>query len=86
VPNIEQKREKVSAGAPWLSVGLFRATEGGDAKIAGSQRFTILLMVVVIFADDSRLLPSPPDRPTDSDGSPCYAHEFERPLRMLLVQ
>src|SRR5262245_23058933 len=68
------------------SFDLFHAIEGGDAKIVGSQRFTILLMVVVIFADDSRLLPSPPHRPTDSDGSSCYAHELERPLRMLLVQ
>src|SRR5215470_8526286 len=72
--------------ALWLSFDLFHAIEGADAKIAESQRFTVLLVVVVIFADDSRLLPSPPDRPTDSDGSSCYAHEFERPLRMLLVK
>src|SRR6266852_880973 len=68
------------------SFDFFRAAEGGDAKIAESQRFTVLLVVVVIFADDSRLLPSPSDRPTASDGSSCYAHEFERPLRMLLVK
>jgi len=52
----------------------------------GSQRFTFLVMVVVIFADDLRLLPSPSERPADSEGSPCYAGEFERPLRMLLVK
>ena len=52
----------------------------------GAQRFTFLVMVVVIFADDPRLLPSPSERPADSEGSPCYAHEFERPLRMLLVK
>src|SRR5215510_15006975 len=76
---------KPLARALWLSFDLFHVIEGADAKIAESQRFTVLLVVVVIFADDSRLLPSPSDRPTDSDGSSCYAHEFERPLRMLLV-
>ena len=53
---------------------------------AESQRFTFLVVVVVIFADDSRLLPLPSDGPTDSDGSPGYAHEVERPLRMLLAR
>src|SRR6266850_5688985 len=79
-------RESFGQRALWLSFDLFDTIEGGDAKIAGSQRFTVLLVVVVIFADDSRLLPSPSDRPTDSEGSSCYAHEFERPLRMLLVK
>ena len=65
---------------------LFHAIEGGDAKIAESQRFTFLVVVVVISADDSRLPPSPSDGPPDPDGSSCYAHEFERPLRMLLVK
>ena len=69
-----------------LSFNLFHATESKDAKIVGSQRFTFLVMVVVIFADDPRLLPSPSERPADSEGSPCYADEFERPLRMLLVK
>src|SRR6266850_5425134 len=68
------------------SFDFFDVIEGGDAKIAESQRSTILLVVVVIFADDSRLPPSPSDRPADSDGSSCYAHEFKRPLRMLLVK
>src|SRR5882672_10109243 len=69
-----------------LSFDFFDVIEGGDAKIAESQRSTVLLVVVVIFADDSRLPPSPSDRPTDSDGSSCYAHEFKRPFRMLLVK
>src|SRR5258708_29134579 len=69
----------------WLSFDLFHAIEGGDAKIAESQRFTFLVVVVVIFDDDSRLLPSPSDGPTDSNGSSCYAHEFDPPLMMLLM-
>ena len=79
-------RESFGQRALWLSFDLFDAIEGGDAQIAESQRLTVLLVVVVIFTDDSRLPPSSSDRPTDSDGSSCHAHEFERPLRMLLVK
>src|SRR5258708_29668437 len=69
----------------WLSFDLFHAIEGGDAKIAESHRFTFLVVVVVIFDDDSRLLPSPSDGPTDSNGSSFSPHPVDRPMRMLLV-
>src|SRR5262245_6508910 len=57
----ERQLGKAFGNERWLSFDLFHAAEGGDPKIAGSQRFTVLLVVVVIFADDSRPLPSPSD-------------------------
>src|SRR6267143_1861541 len=87
-PTVVIERQAAPSARPTLrpSFDLFDAIEGGDAKVVEPHRFTVLLVLVVILADDSRLLPSPSDRPTDTDGSSRYTHEFERPLRMLLVK